>query len=423
MVDRHWWQGAAWSALCSLCALMLAGGLLAAAGATVLAPFAFIGFLIGPAETFSFGRLVPMVAGWLLLMGSAAVAGSWAWRRARAHYRRSPPGLAAGSSIAAGLLAACLILPSALSLAGLAHLTKPDAKALAAVAPLPSDPAATAEYQTAWLPRAEAGDAYAQFVVGEVLQNGALGQPVQQREARQWLERSAAARDLDGQLSLMIAQREGRLGFRQQFDKSLQVAELVPGLPHWRRVAVELWLAQNPVVVVGAGVTNLQADERWRRHWLEQAALHGSRYAAFELGRALENNRNERSEPAPDADGAARWYAFGMDMGPAARQRSARADSETLGKLQRRSQLVALRQRGQVLSPGTEDARVNFITWLEAAGDYERLVAETRLPPGRFPGDPPRDRNLWPDDRLADYFAAIAAAQAADASRASSAPR
>ncbi|MFZ1623979.1 MAG: hypothetical protein WAU48_04220 [Gammaproteobacteria bacterium] len=370
MTRQDWWRATLWVALCTIGLGSVAIGLAMGARALVFAPFAFIGWLIGPAEHFPFDRLVVPLLKWGLLLAGAAALTSFSYRRCTTLYRATQASPL--TSIATGVLAALLLLwGAAASLTAELRATQ-RLEQNAALAPLPFDPADKRAFEESWLPGAKSDNAYAQFVVAVVLQNGAMGQPVDREAAASWLRKSAAQRDPDGVLSLLIAQREGELGYVQHFDAATAIAEFATTQRGWRRAAVELWLAYNPVIVVGAGPGKVVENQNWRNHWLERSARDGSRYAAFQLARELEQARDNDNHPTPDTVGAAQWYAFAS----AARADPSFADAELLAKLRRRADLVGLRGREQIVSPSQDDAFLHFVIQAEAAQDY-RLLADT----------------------------------------------
>lgn len=260
----------------------------------------------------------------------------------------------------------------------------------AEVEPLSASDVDKHSFEQIWFPQAQLGDAYSQFVVGEALQNGAMGQSKNLKAAADWINRSAQQGDADGELSLLIARLEGRLGTRQTFDVPDEVAAFAIRQPRWRRVALELWLARHPVVVVGADAPDVLATARWRNRWLEKAARDGSRYAAFQLARELEHARAADSTFAPDIAGALYWYAAADSHKDVDRlQRSSgqhlpdtqlpvieseETDLALLVRLRQRSELVAQRNRGKVVSPGTDDAMMHFVAYVEASGSYQLLA-------------------------------------------------
>lgn len=165
---------------------------------------------------------------------------------------------------------------------------------------------------------------------------------------------------------LAILRYRFRAGARQSDTTRLVAGDAVG------RSAVELWLAYNPVIVVGAGPGKVVENQNWRNHWLELSARDGSRYAAFQLARELEQVRDNNNHPTPDTVGAAQWYAFAS----AARADPSFADTELLARLRHRADLVRLRGREQIVSPSQDDAFLHFVIQIEVAQDY-RLLADT----------------------------------------------
>ncbi|CAN5507574.1 hypothetical protein BH09PSE5_BH09PSE5_19670 [soil metagenome] len=173
-------------------------------------------------------------------------------------------------------------------------------------------------------------------------------------------------------------------------------------------------LAYNPPVVVGRGPPRSSERDRWMNAWLEKAALDGSHFAAFTLARSLELKRSDADIAEPDHAGAAHWFAFaGADFEVARLQRtqgaalraaalastvapvplperqSSPVDGDLLGKLERRSTLVAAREAGRVVTMETDDAYAHFVIHAEAKRDYLRLgdTAMQSTPPTPMSGD------------------------------------
>lgn len=406
MTLRTWLIGAAWVWLCATAALCILGGIAVAAGTLVLAPFALIGFLVGAASNLNLGRVVPHLALWLGAMALAGFIGVFACQRCVAFYRATQaqtppwPRSLVGSSIAAGLLASSFI-----GLGGVSVVFAPSTEQRSREATWPTTDEDRLAFAQTWLPRAKAGDAYAQFVVGQVFQEGLMGQAVDHGAALVWLKQAAAQGDPDATLSLLVAQRLGSLGSAQQFDIEAPLAAHAAAQTGWRRAAVELILADNPPVVVGGGAPDPAAAEQRSRRWLEKAALSGSRYAAFRLARSLELARDADQRPAPELAGAMRWYAFAgahreverlqqvsgeivaLADPPARRETSPSPDE--LARLKRRADMVAVRQRATVVSMATDDALAHFIMHAEASENYTMLAeaAMQASPSTRLSGD------------------------------------
>ena len=410
--------------MCGLGAAGLLGGLMVAAAWVVLAPLALIGCLVGPATHLPLGKLLLYLALWLGAMALAAIVLRASFKRCAALYR--PPSTRPGSgpqawpwppaakwsSIAVGALASLLV-----AVVGLGVAFPPSAQDRADAAPLPASEEGKRSFEQDWLPQARVGDAYAQFVVGTALQEGLMAQAVDRRAARDWLNKAAAQGDPDAQLGLLVAQRTGSLGDVQQFDIEDRLIEFAATQTGWRRAAVELLLAYNPKVVAGSGAPNHVEQTRRANQWLENAALHGSRYAAFQLARSLEQARDADQHPAPDAAGAIRWYAVAgaerevqrLQAGlpqPASLAdlpvpREERASPDALARMLRRAQMVAVRQRAHSVSMATDDAFVHFVAHAEASRQYELLAkaTEQQLPSTRLSGD----------TRLAAMYRALAA--------------
>lgn len=166
-----------------------------------------------------------------------------------------------------------------------------------------TDPAAV-ELRDRWMPAAERGEAYAQFVVGEAYANGLMGLTHNTPLAREWLKKSAAKNDADAKLSLIIAERTDSLGNRQHFDNDHKFVSYAEQYPGWRAAAVYMMLADSSRKAPG----DPNAAEQNYREWLRKAAQNGSRYAAFRLGRALEPKYGAKGKMTSDFSQAAVWY-------------------------------------------------------------------------------------------------------------------
>jgi TPR repeat protein len=392
-----WWRVAGWTCLGGLgvCGLLVAG--LVAAAAVVLTPFALIGFLIGPASDLPLARLALPVLAWLLgvVLSGAVIYWSAQGLRALMHRSASAPDghrpihLTAWLSGAAASLALCMaalgILSSALG------WNSPPA------APRPATAAERAEFEERWRPQAEAGDPQAQTAVGLVLMGGALGQPVDRRAAKSWLEKAAAQGDPDARLSLLVARGLGSFGTPQDFQIAVPLGEFALEQTGWRRGAVALMLANHPPVTVGQGPDPV-AQAAWARRWLEVAARAGSPRAAFELARRLEQRRSAQGVPDPDAIGALRWYAVAGASDEVARLQAATglvvplqdlpvietpsASPSLIEQFQRRARWAAAgHDAGSTVNLATLDAQMHAVVAGEAGRRYLALADEIMNPP------------------------------------------
>ncbi len=329
-----------------------------------------------------------------------------------------PPGTAAYL----GTCALLLVLTVALSALLLVFLTAPrmargardrpksgsaQRPVPAAAVPLPTTPAAVDEMAATIMPSARAGDAYAQWEVGEAFRHGLFGLPRDLARANEWIAQPAAQRDPDGQLSLITGAidydlpnaRDTSLPARRgQVPRLVALGERSSG---WRRVAVELIL----------GIERTEPGP-----WFERAALHGSRYAAFQFAGQLDERRDpaDPERPLREAYG---WYArAGADVetarladrfDPVARAAAlAQADAiqasvaaslrenplpelspDALQRVQRRARMVAAGR--DVGSYQSADAGAHAIVYAEAAGETGELAHWFATP--FSPGTPPRD--------------------------------
>lgn len=420
MLDRRWWVGALLALCVTVSAATLVSGLFEAIGSIVHLPFGFIGFLIGPRQSLQLSDFLPDIARWTVVMATAALAFYVSVRRATRHYAAgvTPPSAidkpmlaSAGvpvpnaaskwSSISAGLLVGLVLMQTVVSL----RVPRPSDREVAAAAPLPATEADKLLLRERWLPDARKGDAYAQFVVAEVFRSGLMGEVPRPGTARSWLEKGAAQGDVDARLSLLVSQRLGQLGGPQRFDITPELESLAISQSGWRRAAIELLLAFNPPVVVGSGAPLNSVRDRWMNAWLEKAARSGSRYAAFALARSLELKRTDGNELDADYAGAMRWYAYAgaafelsrllrahptvRPLAPEARTADPPATADELDKLARRSEMVAVREAGKVVSIATDDAFMHFVVHAEATHDYMRLAeaCQSSTPPTAMSGD------------------------------------
>lgn len=262
--------------------------------------------------------------------------------------------------------------------------------------PQPTNDAAVRELNDSIRPNAIRGDAYAQWLLGESLRNGLMGLKPDASDAGGWIAKSAAQGDPDGRLSLITGAlvwdlpnaRDSALPSRLgQLPRLVEYASASSG---WRRVAAEMMLARGP----GEAMP-----------WIERAARHGSRYAAFELARELEGKGEAPGYKGPYLDDAYAWFAFaGADFRTA--RLEARFDaaglvraqakaaalmkemSEVLRapefaqptendvrRLERRAQMVGVRVR---VTGGHDmrkhDAHAHAIVHAEATGDFAGLA-------------------------------------------------
>jgi TPR repeat protein len=394
----------------------LLAGLSAAAVAVVLAPFALVGFLVGPAAGLDLSRLLGPAAAWLAFLGVSMGAIVLGWKGSRAVYRaaaqaaapRAAPasvpgaGWRTGTSVVAGLLTSVVVcgVVATLVLSGAGDSP-------AQTAALPATDQEKQSYPGLWLPKARAGDAHAQVVVGLALQRGRLGRPVDRSAAKAWLEKSAAQGDPDARLSLLVAQRTGSFDTPQDFQIARPLAAFADTQQGWRRAAIALMLAHQPPVSVGSAALDPAAQDRWQRQWLEQAALHGSHHAALELARRLERWRDPQGQPAPDLTAAMRWYAAAgatlevdrlelatgvvllpQDL-PVLRQET--PTPELLERLQRRAQWAGPRNAATSITLESLDAQMHAIVHGEARKDYLELGDSIMNPPPERGG---ADRSL-----------------------------
>jgi TPR repeat protein len=417
-MTRHWLIAACWVGLLGLASTVLLFGQLMVAGAVVLTPFAFIGYLIGPARSPHFGNLAWYVLLWIVVMLGAALLARLAFKACEAIYGRGgqrPPAPAGRkkavprprgpvlppmssaerrSSLAAGALAAFLIgwvVPATLLYERSARIDRVASK------PLPSTPAEVSEFDQRWLPDAKAGDAYAQFVVGQARLHGLLGQTRDIGEGVAWLRKGAAQGDPDARLSLLVEANAGNLGTARQFDVESGLVQLTGSLDGWRLAALELLLANNYPTAVGDGALDLVFERQERAiRWFERAARHGSRYGAFMLARALEQRRDRAKQPSPDVDAALRWYAAAGADSEVERLRKGTslavpeagdlplleafpASARDLERLRRRAALLgATAVYNDRQYPLWYDALAHAVVAAEAAGDYPAAAALAR---------------------------------------------
>jgi hypothetical protein len=262
--------------------------------------------------------------------------------------------------------------------------------------PQPTTEAAARELDDTIRPSAIRGDAYAQWLLGESLRNGLMGLTPDASKAGEWIAKSAAQGDPDGTLSLITgaivwdlpAARDNALPPR---DGQLpRLAEYAARSAGWRRVAAELMLARtaNPSTL-----------------WLERAARHGSRHAAFQLARELEGMGEAPGYAGPYLHDAYAWFVFaGADFrvarlgakldSPGLARAQARAfalmdemsqvlrtpaiaqpSADDVARLQRRAQMVGVRAK---VTGGHDmrkhDAGAHTIAHAEATGDFTALA-------------------------------------------------
>ena len=262
--------------------------------------------------------------------------------------------------------------------------------------PQPTSDAAVRELNNSIRPNAIRGDAYAQWLLGESLRNGLMGLTPDASGAGRWIAKSAAQGDPDGRLSLITgalvwdlpSARDSALP--SQLGQLPRLVEYASASSGWRRVAAELMLARGP----GEALP-----------WIERAARHGSRYAAFELARELEGKGDAPGYKGPYLDDAYAWFAFaGADFRTASLETRfdaaglARAQAkaaalmkvmsevlrspdiaqpaeEDVRRLERRALVVGVRAG---VTGGHDmrkhDARAHAIVHAEATGDFTGLV-------------------------------------------------
>jgi TPR repeat protein/NADH:ubiquinone oxidoreductase subunit 6 (subunit J) len=331
MLMRRWLTATLWVSLCAFFLTAFATVLWLGAVAIVLAPLAFVASLLGFG---SGGNIGQKLLGPFLIYAAAfivtALASAYCVRITVKRFRpvsrlpaaeeiahRQATGLATNvwirepylpifgvlSSLMAGgaigVLACSLIVNTWWQKAN-----PPSADDIARQSPLPHTDRDAAELRDRWRPAAERGDAYAQFVVGEAHANGLMGLSPSAPQARDWLKKSAAKGDADAMLSLIIAERTGSLGDRQQFDNDPAFIAYAQQQPGWRAAAVHLMLADT-ARKTSEGSTS---PDQIHRDWLRKAAQGGSRHAAFRLGRAFELKRSPEGRNAPDIAQAIAWY-------------------------------------------------------------------------------------------------------------------
>jgi len=423
-MTRNWLVTAGWSLLCALAAAASALGLAAAGLVVGLAPLALIGWLIGPSRSLDLGFAVPYLLAWGGAMTLSTAVAVFAWRQAAASARAMPrrasgaAALPVWSAAVTGSLAACVV---AVALAaGLAERFGVQIGAQApAQATRPASPAEIAVFRDVWKPRAEAGQAYAQFVTGAALWHGAMGQPVDRSGGRKWLEKAAAQGDPDAELSLLVADSGGHDGELIHFDAIKRLPALAGRAEGWRRVALELVTAQN-IRLSYPGTVPSPAPERekWVRVWLEKSARDGSRFAAIELARSFEDQRDIGGALTPDLPSAARWYAAAGASAEVQRLRDATsadvaaaervdaagasgaglvparpsASAELLERLERRASLVSASTAPTVLE--SQDALAHRIVHAEAARRYALIGDAAASMPDRLTIDRERSRAL-----------------------------
>ena len=435
-----------WLALAALLAGLLGYALFFGYAFVVLSPLLLLGAIVGGAIGHGFpdasryaGPLLAYVALCLLLslllvavslrvwllLGFRARPGSGAqsgWRARVAILRAAsgaspylPRAWISGAAVAGLALGIAAWLPLADRVVGavapveLLH-PKPDPTLVAQ----PSTEAARRELEESIRPSAIRGDAYAQWLLGESLRNGLMGLVPDAAAAGAWIAKSAAAGDPDGKLSLITGAvvwdlpnaRDSALPSREgQLPRLEAYAAASVG---WRRIAAELMLAD---------ATNA------RLSWLERAARHGSRYAAFELARELQGRGDVPGGNKRYLDDAYAWFAFAQAEGNMARlaakldaaglaRAQARAAALTeemtavvlapeiaqpapdeLARLLRRAQMVAVRARATGEHDlRTRDANAHVVVSAEASGDTADLAKYYGEPSA--PGVAPRDADL-----------------------------
>ena len=222
------------------------------------------------------------------------------------------------------------------------------------------------------------------------------------------------AGDPDGTLSLITgaivwdlpAARDFALPPREgQVPRLVEYATRSSG---WRRVAAELMLAD---------ATNARVQ------WLDRAARHGSRYAAFLLARELEGIGEAPGYVGPHLDDAYAWFVIagadfrGVSLGakfdPAGLARAqakaagltkelaqvlrspdlVQPTADDVARLQRRAQMVGVRAR---VTGGHDmrnrDASAHAIAHAEATGDFAALAKH--YGESSSGGSSPRDADL-----------------------------
>jgi Sel1 repeat len=388
---------AGWTCLGGLgvCGLLAAG--LVGAAAVVLTPFALIGFLIGPATSLRLTGLALPAFAWLLGVALSGVAIYVSAVRLRLLMRRSasPPSGRHPTHLTAWLTGG--VASVALSLAALGFLSSILGWGARPAAPHPATAAERAEFDGRWWPQAQAGDPQAQTAVGQVLMGGYLGQPIDRRAAKSWLEKAAAQGDLDARLSLLVARGLGSFGTPQDFQIAVPLGEFALEQTGWRRAAVALMLASHPPVTVGQGPDPV-AQAAWARRWLEVAARAGSPRAAFELARRLEQRRSAQGELDPDAIGALRWYAAAGANDEVARLQTATglavpaqdlplietppAPAALIEQFHRRARWSAAGHDARsTVNLATLDAHMHAVVAGEASRSYTALADEIMNPP------------------------------------------
>ena len=326
-----------------------------------------------------------------------------------------PRGWIAGSALAGIALGVAAWIPLADPVVGTAApvgllRAEPDLT----LVPQPTTEAAVRGLDETIRPDAIRGDAYAQWLLGESLRNGLMGLTPDASKAGEWIAKSAAQGDPDGTLSLIT----GAIVWDLPAARDLALPPRMGQLPRleayaatssgWRQVAAELMLAK---------ATNAQMQ------WLDRAARHGSRYAAFLLARELEGKGDVPGYTGPYLDDAYAWFAFAgaefrmlrleakFDESGFARAHAkamglmeglsqavrvpeiARPSADDVARLQRRARMVGVRAKATNSNDmRNHDASAHTIAHAEATGDFTALA--------KYFGDspngtlPPRDADL-----------------------------
>jgi TPR repeat protein len=331
MLMRRWLTATLWVSLSAFFLAAFATVLWLGAVAIVLAPLAFVASLLGFG---SGGNIGQKLLGPFLIYTAAfiitALASAYCVRITVKRFRpasrlpaadeiaqRQAAGLATNVWIRESYLPFYGVLSSLMAGGAIGVLAcslivntwwqkanPPSADDIARRSPLPHTDSDAAELRDRWMPAAERGEAYAQFVVGEAYANGLMGLGPNASQARDWLKKSAAKGDADATLSLIVAERTGSLGDRQQFENDPAFIAYAQQQPGWRAAAVHLMLADT-ARKTSEGSTS---PDQIHRDWLRKAAQGGSRYAAFRLGRAFEFNRSPEGRMEPDFPQAIAWY-------------------------------------------------------------------------------------------------------------------
>jgi TPR repeat protein/NADH:ubiquinone oxidoreductase subunit 6 (subunit J) len=402
MLMRRWLTATLWVSLSAFFLTAFASVLWLGAVAIVLAPLAFVASLVGFGSGGDIGKklLGPFLiyaAAFIITGIASAVCLRSTAKRFRPSSRlasaeevaqRQASGLATNVWIREpylpilGMLSSLLVggaigvfACSAIVRAGWQKANPPNADDIARLSPLPYTDRDAAELRDRWMPAAERGEAYAQFVVGEAYANGLMGLAPNASRARDWLKKSAAKNDVDAVLSLIVAARTGSLGDRQHFENDPDFIAHAERQPGWRAAAVYLMLAGS----------NQAPNE-----WLRKAAQGGSRYAAFRLGRAFEHKRNPEGRTEPDFPQAAAWYQVAganleverllqtteLQVVPSAIVVDARGSSaDECDRLKRRAAMVDRRlQTLHAVDIRTHDAMAHLTIHADACGDFREVA-------------------------------------------------